>query len=245
MQEKIFSMLLQENEITWQTILFDLVRTEQMDPWDISITSLTEKYIDMLKRIKTLDFRVTGKVVLAATILLKIKSKRFVDQDINEFNQLMAMNEEQEDYLYDEEISMDEIDYESAMEHEKPLLIPRTPQPRKRKVSIFDLIESLNKALEVQDRRVLNRVEPQKMEAPDKQTDISIIIKQVYQKIQKVFKKTKVLTFSKLSPSNAKEDVILTFIPLLHLDHMRKINVDQKDHFGEMYVSLLSQTKKG
>jgi segregation and condensation protein A len=241
MQERIFSMLLQENEVTWQSILYDLVRSEEMNPWDIDITDLTKKYIDMLKKLKGLDFRISGKVVLAATILLKLKSNRFIDTDISHFNDMMNMQHEEDDNLYDEEYPMDEIDYEEALDKGQPALIPRTPQPRKRKVSIFDLIEALNKALEVQDRRVLHNVQTTVFEPPEKKTDISMIIKQVHKKIESMFVKNKKLKFSRLIPSSSKEDVVLTFIPLLHLSNMRSVDLEQKDHFGELYITMLKK----
>ncbi|MCF7861302.1 segregation/condensation protein A [Candidatus Woesearchaeota archaeon] len=241
MQERIFSMLLQENEVTWQSILYDLVRSEEMNPWDIDITDLTKKYIEMLKKLNGMDFRISGKVVLAATTLLKLKSKRFVDTDISNFNDMMNMQNEEENMFYDEEYPMDEIDYEEALERGQPALIPRTPQPRKRKVSIFDLIEALNQALVVQDRRVLQKVETTVMEAPEKKTDISVIIKQVHQKIESMFVHNKKLKFSKLIPSTSKEDVVLTFIPLLHLSNMRSVDLDQREHFGELYITMLKK----
>ena len=73
MQEQIFDMLLKENEVTWQTIIQDLVKKEGMDPWDVDVSKLSQRYISTLKKLKEHDFRVSGKVVLAAAILLKIK----------------------------------------------------------------------------------------------------------------------------------------------------------------------------
>ena len=49
MQDRIFEMLLKEDEITWQTILYDLVKTEEMDPWDIDISLLSQKYLETVK----------------------------------------------------------------------------------------------------------------------------------------------------------------------------------------------------
>ena len=75
--EKIFEVIYAKDEVTWQRLLYELVKTEQMDLWDINISLLTKKYIDTIKKLKKLDFRVSGKVLLAAAILLKIKSNRY------------------------------------------------------------------------------------------------------------------------------------------------------------------------
>ena len=47
--EKILNIILKENEITWQTIIYDLINSEQMDPWNVDISLLTQKYIEMIR----------------------------------------------------------------------------------------------------------------------------------------------------------------------------------------------------
>jgi len=237
--EKIFKILYAEDEVTWQRLLYELVKTEQMDPWDINISDLTRTYIDTIKKLEDLDFRVSGKVLLAAAILLKIKSNRLVNEDLSEFDRLLTDPEEE---------LTDELDLEDAPvireDGEKPVLIPRTPQPRKRKVSVFDLVEALEKALEVKKRRVLNSIPPMNIEVPKKTRDITEIIKDVYGRIKAFFYRNRQesMTFSKLVPSQTKEDKVSTFIPLLHLTNQRKIDIEQQEHFGE--INILLNTNK-
>ena len=54
-------------------------------------------------------------------------------------------------------------------------------------------------------------------------------------------RKIKSLTFSKLIPSDSKEDKVYTFIPLLHLENQRKIDMKQFRHFGEINIEMLMQ----
>ena len=82
--ETILDLLTEKDEVTWQSMIYDLVRTEQMDPWDIDVSKLTKVYIETLKKLQQINFRITGKVVLAAALLLKIKSSRLVGRDIEE-----------------------------------------------------------------------------------------------------------------------------------------------------------------
>ena len=74
MQEKLYEVLFEKDDITWQTILMELVKSEEMNLWDLDISLLTKKYIDTIKELKKHDFRLSGKVLLAAALLLKIKS---------------------------------------------------------------------------------------------------------------------------------------------------------------------------
>lgn len=233
--ERIFNILFSKaDEITWQTIIFDLVKTEQMDPWDIDVSILTQKYIDMLRTIKEHDFRVSGKVLLAAAILLKMKSNKLVGEDLSELDRLLiGVEGEMEELGFDETANIEKLG-------EIPTLIPRTPQPRKRKVSIFDLVEALEMALEVKKRRLLNSIPPLNLEAPKKKKDVTQIIREVYGKIKTFFISalSGKLTFSKLLPSESKEDKVHTFIPLLHLAQQNKIELVQEMPFGEIEILL-------
>lgn len=234
-QERIFNILFKEDEITWQNIIYDLVRTEEMDPWDVDVSILSQRFLEMLKKLKEMDFRISGKVVLAAAILLKIKSDRFLDEDINALDTLMSSADEPESLL-DElgEIAGPLID------KSHPPLLPKTPQPRKRKVSVYDLIEALEKALEVEHRRPPVK-HYNKFKVPEKRIDIGEVIKDVYEKVNVFYTSNGTggkLTFSQLIPSESKDDKIYTFIPLLHLENQRKVDMFQQFHFGEIEIGL-------
>lgn len=240
--ERIFNIIFSKaDEITWQSIIYELVKNEQMDPWDIDVSILTQKYIEMLRTLKGHDFRVSGKVLLAAAILLKLKSTKLVGEDLSELDRLLiGVEDEMEELGFDETGKIPKLG-------EIPTLIPRTPQPRKRKVSIFDLVEALERALEVKKRRLLNSIPPLNLEAPKKKKDITEIIREVYGRIKVFFisaLKDK-LTFSKLLPSQSKEDKVHTFIPLLYLAQQNKIELVQQNAFEEIEIVLKKKEEEG
>ena len=150
--DKIFTILFQEDEITWKTLLLELVKSEQMDPWDIDISELTKQYLQMLKEMKEANLRISGKVVLAAAILLRIKSNRLVEEDVLQFDNLLSGQDEAQLYADETGELKPAID---RSKYKQLRLIPKTPQPRKRKVSIYDLIAALEKALDVEKKRKL------------------------------------------------------------------------------------------
>ena len=79
MQERLLEILMQRDEITWQTLIYDLVKSEEMNPWDININYLAEKYLDSVKILKEHNFFISGKIILAVAILLKLKSEKLMD----------------------------------------------------------------------------------------------------------------------------------------------------------------------
>jgi len=245
-QDQVYNLILQEDDISWKSILFDLVKTEQMNPWDVDLVFLTRKYLEAIKKMKQLDLRVSGKVLLAAAYLLKLKSIRLLGHDIDELDRLFARTTEpDEDGSFFSEFGDELFNVDQRIDDEKPRLIPRTPQPRTRKISIYDLANALQKAMEVKQRKVLRDYPDFEIEIPKKKVDISQLIRDIYGRIKEYFfkNKKKKLTFSQLLPSESKEDKVYTFVPLLHLDNQRKIDLWQIQHFGEIEIKMYKARK--
>ena len=242
MQDRIFEMLLKEDEITWQTILYDLIKTEEMDPWDIDISLLARKYLETIKKLQEMNFAISGKVILASAILLKIKSQKLVEEDIVRFESIINPPEEE---FIPEGLDQDSLE---ALEENKIVVIPKMPQPRRRKVALQDLFSALQKALQVDKRRLLRReyelnIPP--VIPPERKVKINDIINNIYNRIANIFKTEKKLTFDKLVQSDRREDKIATFVPLLHLDQQRKIDLLQEEHFGDIEIKMNNDKEKG
>lgn len=239
MQDKIFSMLVEQNEISWKTIILDLISSEEMDPWNVDISLLTDKYIERLRELKEQDLKVGGKVVLAASILLRIKSTKLVSDDLDDFDRLIAGTDMNQEAFYDsleQELAQGERD---ALKEEYELL-PRMPQARRRKVSVFDLVKALDKALEVKQRRVLQSVPPP-LPLPTRKFDLGASVTSLLQRLQSLFSFKKKMSFSDLLPSQSKHDKVYTFIPLLHLSNQQKVELEQKEPFGEIDIRLVEE----
>lgn len=242
--DQIFNILFNNDEITWQNMIYDLISSEKMDPWDVNISMLAKKFLQKLKKLQGMDLNISGKVLLAAAILLRVKSYRFMEEDITALDALIASVNSDDEELFDELIDYEGQEGAINLE-EKPKIYPRTPQPRKRKVSVFDLVNALEKALEVYHRRPPKINTHPEVKVPIKARDISLVIRDVYKKIIGFFTengtKPPKLTFNLLLPENTKEDKVFTFIPLLHLDYQRKIDLLQKKHFGDIEIKLLKK----
>lgn len=234
MQDRIFSLLVDQNEISWKAIIFDLINSNQMDPWDINISLLTDEYISRIKSMKEADLKVSGKVILAASMLLRVKSNKLVGDDLDEFDRLIAGSDVSQEQFYDE------LEQELARGEELGIkedleLLPRLPQARRRKVSVYDLVKALEKALEVKQRRVLQSVPPP-LPLPARKFDVTAAISTLFQRIRSLFSVRKQLKFTDLLSNDSKQDKVYTFIPLLHLSNHRKVELEQDVPFGEIRI---------
>ncbi len=233
----ILQVIFKENEITWKEMLLNLVKTNQLDPWDVDIKILTKEYVKLVKKLKEHDLKVSGKVILAAAILLKIKSERLLLEDITFFDNLMNSASEEEIEEFYNEIESN-IEFETE-EEEKLELIPRLPQLKKRRVSVYELIDILEETLEKPVKKKIVVKNKAEIKVPEIKVDIGKLITLLSEKINNLFKKNndKIL-FDSLLTGTTKEDKVLTFIPLLHLAHIdhRLIDLEQEKSFSNIYI---------
>jgi segregation and condensation protein A len=236
MEEKIYDLLVKKDEVTWQTIIYDLIKSEELNPWNVDVSKLANKYLGAIKQLKEHNFFISGKVILASSILLRIKSDKLLNQQIADFDSILYPPEE--DLLLDDS----EEDYKYAFQKEAPPLLLKTPQTRKRQVTLKELMKALEKALEVDERRRIRRIyeEPLIQEAvlPKNTYNISDLIKSIYEKIVYLFTEKKGLNFSDLLESDTKNDKVMTFIPLLHLYSQQKVDLHQEKPFSEIKITV-------
>ncbi|MBI2040947.1 MAG: segregation/condensation protein A [DPANN group archaeon] len=238
MSKEIYDMILQGDDVKWQAIIYDLVRAGKIDPWDLDVSVLAREYLRVLRELKQHNFRLSGKVVLAAAILLKMKTERLGVE------QLLALTNPDEcgDDLHENETDL--VDLEEEKHFKKASLAARIPGVRKRKVTVFELMDALKKALEVDQRREQKQIDMAELRKPReitiKKVDIFAKIELLWAKIKSFvhrFKKNSV-TFSEILPSKEKKDIIWTLLPLLHLAQHQKVELRQEEAFKEIFIDL-------
>src|SRR3989338_7586375 len=131
-QEQVHNILF-NREIGWQEIIYDLINTEQLNPWDIDIMILTGKYLETLQKLEEADFFISSKVLLAAALLLRIKSEILLNEYIKSIDEILFGKKE---FLNSKKLERIELD------EQIPELIPKSPMPRFKRVSLKELMEA-------------------------------------------------------------------------------------------------------
>lgn len=102
-------------------ILVSMAKTGKINPWNIDIVDITDKYLTQMFQMKAQNLRITGRTLLFAAILLKLKSNILENIDINEFNASEESNFDEfeldddfqadyyDDYTTNNVISIDEV----------------------------------------------------------------------------------------------------------------------------------------
>ena len=234
-QEQIHGLLFGD-KLSWQSIIYDLMNSERLDAWDIDISLLVNRYLEKVKELEEANFFVSSKVLFAAALLLRIKSEILLNVDLKSLDEILYGKKEEKKYVQ-ERIELDE---------EVPDLVPRTPLPRFKKVTLNELMAALGNAITTETRRIKRVVvaKQQEYEAslvlPRKTINIQSKINEAYHRLREIFKnKDERVPFSEFG-GNTSEEKISNFIPLLHLDTQHKIWIEQEGHLDEIWILLKS-----
>lgn len=245
-QEQLYDMLV-SRELSWQAIIYDLIKTEQLDPWNIDLVLLSQKYLERLQQLEQEHvFFISSKVLVAAAILLRIKSE-ILHENIISIDEILFEKKKKEVNASELIDSYSIIDFgEESYE-----ILPRTPMPRARKITLQELIGALDKAINTEHRRIKKELLLKRVDydiglvIPKKTVDIRAKIKELYQKIKEFFTRKKpgeLLTFTELAGTN-RDEKLACFLPLLHLDTQEKIYLEQEKPFEEINIWLKEYRK--
>lgn len=233
-QEEIHDLLF-SREIEWQEIIYDLINTEQLNPWDIDLIVLTERYFQRIQELEERDFFVSSKVLLAASFLLRIKSEILLNKYIKSIDDVLFGNKSEI-----KKSSFERIE----LEDEIPELIPRSPLPRFKKVTLSELLESLNKAIVTENRRIKkeivnkNALRESSISLPRRKFTLKDKIFEITKILEEHFNSKedyKKITFTELAGTD-RDKRIEHFSPLLHLENQKKIWLEQTGHFEEIFI---------
>jgi segregation and condensation protein A len=233
----------------WHAIIYDLIHTEQLDPWDIDIVILTAKYFEKIAELEETDFYISSKVILAAALLLRIKSEFLLNKHIKSIDDILFGKKDEEKHV----IERIEID-----EDELPVLIPKTPLPRLRKVTLNELMTALDKAINTESRRIRREVNikrARKLSEIDfpsfKRIDLKDRIREFYARVLTSLKKKAIRSDKHLNKvgysdlaGSSKEEKLACFLPILHLSNNRKLWLEQEMHLDEIWIYLYDYFKK-
>jgi len=231
----------------WQVIIYDLINSEQLDPWDIDVIILTNKYFEKIEELEEMDFYISSKILLASALLIRIKSEFLLNKHIKSIDEILFGKKPE----IKPQLERIEID-----ESELPLLMPKTPLSRHRKVTLNELMLALNKAINTESRRIKREVaikRAHKLSHVDipkfKKIDLKDRIKQFYARIltslktKEAEKPKEKIEYSKLV-GKEKEEKLACFLPVLHLSNTKKLWLEQEDHLDEIWIFLYHYFEK-
>ena len=227
-----------KSDYTWEQIIYEVVAWEGLDPWDLDVCKLSSCFMTYLRKMKEMDFRFPAKYIMVAAILLKMKSdylRQFKEQVTGEAEQQMQAA------LVPDAIATDAFVFD-------PLSMPPRREPV-RGIVVTELVNALKKVLNAHDRRVYREEKLRRDVQVTDEKNINERIKMLYDKLNSLLARVsnEEVEFSKIVGEWDRDNVVNSFVPLVHLEQQKRVAARQEEMFDEIWVSKRNDklAKKG
>ncbi|HNW25790.1 MAG TPA: ScpA family protein [Candidatus Gastranaerophilaceae bacterium] len=230
-------------------ILVSMAKTGKVNPWNIDIVDITDKYLAQLFQMKAQNLKLTGRTLLFAAILLKLKSNVLENIDIVEFEG--SYEEEANDLDYNDDFDNGYEDYGSNVISIDEVLQRRTSVRlnRNRVVTLKDLIRQLEfyemidrkQSLKNAHERAKRRVRSFANLSPDDIVNlahdeyIEDSVQKLRENLEQIFKKEKRIELNELTLLGM--DKVTAYIALLFLSAESDYELVQKEFYSDLYVT--------
>lgn len=221
-------------------LLLHLVRSSEMDIYEIDTSLIIEKYLDYINQMQDLNIDIASEFLVMAATLVHLKSKMLIGktEEPSEENEFNINNEEDlknRILEYEKYKNMTEIFKE--LEGKRTDFYTKSPTSLKEytnnayyndgSITIEDL---LNAFLAYQKR--INDLKPINTKITKKELSIEDRITSIKTKL-KEFKK---IDFFSLFEETTKEYLIITFLAVLQMNKNSEINIYQEKNFANIII---------
>jgi len=207
-------------------ILVNLVREGEINPWNIDIVEITDKFLHHIEELERMDLRISGRTLHYAAILLRMKSNILVEVPVIE-----------DDSWIDDMDFFDVDDY--------PVPKPPVRRHSQRSVTLDELILELEKAEVVERRKTIRKKARDTMELDRPTTeqvidvaheeDIEGRVDTMRETLSIILEDRTYIALSELL-SGDRSNKLMTYISLLFLATNKEIWLEQEELFGELYI---------
>lgn len=221
-----------------------MAKKGEIDPWNINVVDVTDRFLRRIETAKKLDLRVSGRVLLYAAILVRMKAEAITLEAIGAEEQ---GEEEFEDY-YDSFYFLDEpVEFPEELDEESfddVILEALTHKRRVRKITTLkDLIDELRRAEEVERRRRRRKRREKREEigidaalrVPHEES-LEEMIARVENEIFEVLRKKNTTTLFSLVRLSDISTLVDYYVSILHLAFRRKVEIRQEEFYGDIEI---------
>ena len=213
-------------------ILVSMAESGEIDPWNIDIVEVTDRFLGELERMKTLDLRISGRTLFFASFLLRMKSEYLEESEEDESDFIDESLDFSDDFDYSSDFTFDDGSEPIAkLEREIKRRIGRKGK-RKSPVTLYELIKELKTAEKMERRRTRK-----KRAFPDVIFDATDIVSVAHEEdLQDMEADGKEVTTLHALSSGMGKDVRTVYLPLLFLMLEGRLMIWQEEFFGDIYI---------
>jgi segregation and condensation protein A len=225
-------------------ILVQMAERGEIDPWNIDIVEVTDRFLSELERRRELDLRISGRTLFFAAILLRMKSEALDVQEEEE--DAGELDEEGEDLFSfgDDDEEEPGLSRESGpielLEREISRRLDRK-KLRKSPITLFELIIELKNAEKEQRRRHRFRspfgelITAEDVVAIAHDEEYKETAQAVMARCEEQLAREEIMTMREIARLLGKR-LLDIYIPLLYLMSEGRVSLWQEEFFGEIFV---------
>lgn len=230
-------------------ILVSMAKTGKVNPWNIDIVDITDKYLTQMFEMKAQNLRLTGRTLLFAAILLKLKSNILENIDIVEFEQGQQEFDEfdiSDDFDNDDSYGYNQsnvISIDEVLQRRTSVRLNRnrvvTLKDLIRQLEFYEMIDkkqSLKNAHERAKRRVRSYANLSSEDIINLAHDeyIEDGVQRLRENLAQIFRKEKRVELTELTLLGM--DKISAYIALLFLSAESDYELVQDEFYSDLYV---------
>jgi len=214
-------------------LLLYLIKKDEMNIYDISVSQILEQYLEYIRLMKLLDLNVAGEFIVMAATLIHIKSKMLLpienplEQEAEEEDPREELVKKLLEYKKFKEAAMllrDKEEY--RREHFVRMQKEMAQEGNYFEANLFDLINAFTKALKDVPKELFLEVIKDEFTVEQKVHDI----------LHFLVEKPRLSLSDLFNRSRGKLETIATFLAILELIRLKEIVIIQKELFGEIAI---------
>ena len=232
-------------------ILVDMAKQGKIDPWNIDILDVTEKYLQRMIELKSLNLRVASRTLLFASILCRLQSNVLAGLSLEDFQ-----DEEQDNTIYDDDGFIVEypedqefiptsnvVSFDEALQRRTSIRLNRN-----RVVTLKDLIKQLEFYEKLEKRasmkstherakrhvRNYSRLTPEEIVSMAHEEYIEEAVLKLKDNLEQIFAREEKIELKELTMLGM--DKISAYIALLFLCRDTDYELEQKEFYSDLYV---------
>jgi len=231
-------------------ILVRMAEEGEIDPWNIDIVLVTDRFLGELERRRELDLRISGRTLLYASILLRMKSDILLERTAVVGVEDAVLECDEADLFFDDGPDPDgtgsHLGPIEALEREIQRRIKRK-EYRTRPVTLYELITQLKLAEKEERRRQRRRHFPDEDDDLLTMADdvVEIAHDEVYEELSTSIFSTLIALdptgFEPIPLSLIASEMGLSlydvYIPILFLMLEGRVDLLQEEFYGELFIA--------
>ncbi len=230
-------------------LLFHLFEKNQVDIYDIPISSITDQYLDYLYAMQQLDLEVASEFLIMAATLLHIKSKTLLPSKKEEKQEEIDPREELVrrlvEYKRYKEFTQDLKEMEKKWDRVSFRLPEALDLPVREEIMEIDpqvlrqqyiaILDRNKKKINLGAKNITKLVEHEKVSLRSKMREV---VKQLIHKVS--FKFSELFSLK----TKSKTEVVTGFMAILELAKMKKVKIVQNQQFSDIHVIGNTENEK-